>query len=414
MKSVHLVHAGSSTFGQTLFNTVAILLGIGMLSEPLAFACAGWVGGSALLFFYGILTCYTAKVLGKIMHTDPRIRSYSDVARKAFGPRATPFISTLFVLELFAVSIALVTLYADSLHSIVPIHSASTYKLIGAVILIPTTFMPLRLLSFTSFVGILSTIFIVIVLFIDGLAKKTSPGSLWEPAKTSIGPTSFGELGIAFGEYIRQLSFSGHAVIPSLARDMQDPSQFDTMVDWAFAAATVIYFLIGAAGYRMFGHSVYDEVSRNLISTPGYNSTLNRVALWTLVISPLSKFALTTRPVNYTLEIMLGLESFATTDEHRIKPLSAIQHTRHLLSWRQFFIALERIGFTLCSIIVSILVPEFSAMMAFLGAFSAFMLCVIGTSIAPLPACSVMDAAIIITGVVMAAWGTGAAIWSTG
>jgi hypothetical protein len=85
--------------------------------------------------------------------------------------------------------------------------------------------------------------------------------------------------------------------------------------------------------------------------------------------------------VNYTLEIMLGLESFATTDEHRIKPVSAIQHTRRVLSWQQLLIALERIGFMLCSITVSILVPEFSAMMAFLGAFSAFLLCVIGKSI---------------------------------
>jgi solute carrier family 32 (vesicular inhibitory amino acid transporter) len=67
------------------------------------------------------------------MITDPRIRSYSDIARKAFGPRATPFISTLFVLELFAVSVALVTLYADSLHSVIPAYTPNTYKLIGAV-----------------------------------------------------------------------------------------------------------------------------------------------------------------------------------------------------------------------------------------------------------------------------------------
>ena len=28
--------------------------------------------------------------------------------------------------------------------------------------------------------------------------------------------------------------FAGHAVIPSLARDMKDPSRFNTMVNWAF------------------------------------------------------------------------------------------------------------------------------------------------------------------------------------
>jgi hypothetical protein len=70
---------GSSTFGQTvstahpslfrhqrplthifqLFNCIAILVGIGMLSEPLAFSYAGWVGGTVLLVMYAAVGCYT-------------------------------------------------------------------------------------------------------------------------------------------------------------------------------------------------------------------------------------------------------------------------------------------------------------------------------------------------------------------
>lgn len=42
-----------------LFNSIAILLGIGMLSEPLAFAYAGWICGTLLIIFYGFITCYT-------------------------------------------------------------------------------------------------------------------------------------------------------------------------------------------------------------------------------------------------------------------------------------------------------------------------------------------------------------------
>jgi vesicular inhibitory amino acid transporter len=102
-----------------LFNSIAILLGIGMLSEPLAFAYAGWIGGTFLVVSYGLVTCYTsvpslgatgimltrrrAKVLGRIILADPSLRSYADIGQKAFGPRAVPFISGLFCLELFAV-----------------------------------------------------------------------------------------------------------------------------------------------------------------------------------------------------------------------------------------------------------------------------------------------------------------------
>jgi vesicular inhibitory amino acid transporter len=175
----------------------------------------------------------------------------------------------MFCLELFAVryvqvsailcylsdnpvcSVALVTLSADSLHTILPQYSANTYKAWGLLVyvsilsyntysshlvpsLIPTVFMPLSLLSYTSILGISSTLFIVFVIFWDGLSKQSAPGSLWEPAPTTWLPGHAGELGISFGLFMA--GFSGHTVIPSLARDMVDPSQFDKMIDWAFVS----------------------------------------------------------------------------------------------------------------------------------------------------------------------------------
>jgi vesicular inhibitory amino acid transporter len=104
-----------------LFNSIAILLGIGMLSEPLAFAYAGWIGGTALLVFMGFLNCYTsvelalfnyvlplttynsAKILARIILEDSRLRSYADIGRKAFGPKSTGLTTIMFCLELSAV-----------------------------------------------------------------------------------------------------------------------------------------------------------------------------------------------------------------------------------------------------------------------------------------------------------------------
>lgn len=50
---------GTSTFGQTLFNSFNVLCGVGILSEPLAFASAGWIAGGILLAFCGLITNYT-------------------------------------------------------------------------------------------------------------------------------------------------------------------------------------------------------------------------------------------------------------------------------------------------------------------------------------------------------------------
>lgn len=41
---------------------------------------------------------------------------------------------------------------------------------------------------------------------------------------------------------------------------MIDPSQFDNMIEWAFAIATLIYTVIGVTGYLMFGNNISDEV----------------------------------------------------------------------------------------------------------------------------------------------------------
>jgi vesicular inhibitory amino acid transporter len=50
---------GESGNGQTLFNSVAVLVGVGLLSMPLAFSYAGWIGGTLLLLGFSYLTCHT-------------------------------------------------------------------------------------------------------------------------------------------------------------------------------------------------------------------------------------------------------------------------------------------------------------------------------------------------------------------
>ncbi|KZT06885.1 uncharacterized protein LAESUDRAFT_743205 [Laetiporus sulphureus 93-53] len=404
------VLSGHSTYGQTLFNAIAILLGIGMLSEPLAFAYAGWIDGTVIIIFYGIITCYTGKILAHLILDDPRLKSYSDIGKKAFGPRSGPWISALFCLELFTVSGALVTLYADSLYAVLPACSSDTYKLVGLFVLTPTMLLPLSLLSYTSILGILSTILIIAVILIDGLSKRDSPGSIWSPAETTLGVRSVGQLGLSYGLFMA--GFSGHAVIPSLVRDMVDPTQFDSMITHAFTVATTVYAVIGVAGYIMFGNEVSDEFSQDLAKYTVYPN-LNKIALWSLVLAPLSKFAVAARPLNLTLEMMLGIEiGPVSVNDHGTKPIqqdaeSAVRPHRpqRTVTWVYTFV--ERTLFTICSVTVSICVPEFSSTMAFLGAFSSFLLCVIG----PVSA-KVALARHCTSGLIMATWGTIAAFWS--
>ncbi|TBU48398.1 transmembrane amino acid transporter protein-domain-containing protein [Dichomitus squalens] len=371
-------HVGQSTFTQTLLNAVGALFGIGMLSEPFAFACAGWIGGTILIIGYGLVSCYTAKILARIVLEDPRIRSYADIGRKAFGPRSMPLISLIFGLELFTVTVALVTLYADSL-------------------LIPAVLLPLSVLSYASIIGIFSLMAIMGIILFDGFTKFDSPGSLWSPADTSLGIDSYRELGIAFGLFMA--GFAGHAIIPTLAKDMADPSRFDEMIDWAFIIATGIYGLLGVTGYIMFGNAVSDEFSMDLMK---YNAhpALNSIALWGLVLTPLSKFALTSRPLNITIEMFLGIDAGSDLAPSAAAP--AAHKTKAVL------VAVERMVLALLAVAVSILVPQFASVMAVLGATFSFLLCIIGPLAAQiaLRGRNARDGALLAVAVGMALWGT--------
>lgn len=301
----HVYELGNSTLLQSWFNTVNALVGVGILALPLAFSYAGWIGGTILFLVCGLLTNYTGKVLAKIMSKEPSLRTYADIGSYAFGPSARILISLFFCLELWAVSVALIILFGDSMSAIFPNIAPAAFKMLGYCLVLPSVFLPLKFLSPISVIGIVSTFTLVVVVISDGLIKKHAPGSLWSIAPTTLGPR-WDRLPLSFG--LIMSGFSSHPIIPSLVRDMKDPAKFPRMLNLAYVGATVLYLSMGMAGYAMFGTQVSDEITKDLARTPGFPVALNSVAIWLIVINPLSKFALATRPIQTTFEIMLGID----------------------------------------------------------------------------------------------------------
>jgi Transmembrane amino acid transporter protein len=97
-----------------------------------------------------------------------------------------------------------------------------------------------------------------------------------------------------------------------------------------------------------------------------------------------SKFGLVIRPLNVTLETTLGLDNprpQATSGNNQLPPTKLTTTTPKFLqteTFRKTGIAIERTVFALLAVLISIIVPEFGSMIGFLGAFSVFLLCVIG------------------------------------
>lgn len=153
-----LVVAGQSTLPQTVFNSTNVLIGVGLLSLPMGIKYAGWICGMIFLALSAIVTSYTAKILAKCMDVDASLITFADLAFVSYGQRARIATSVLFTLELLAACVALVVLFADTLDLLFPGVGVTEWKILCGLLLIPLNFAPLRLLSFSSVVGIFSTL----------------------------------------------------------------------------------------------------------------------------------------------------------------------------------------------------------------------------------------------------------------
>lgn len=151
------VVVGQSTLPQTVFNSVNTLIGVGLLSLPLAIHYSGWIIGTIFFFFSALATQYTAKLLAKCLDVDSSLITFADLAYVSFGHRARVMVSLLFTVELIGANVALIVLFGDSLDALIAGYGVVAWKVVSAFILVPLAFLPLRLLSFTSILGILAT-----------------------------------------------------------------------------------------------------------------------------------------------------------------------------------------------------------------------------------------------------------------
>lgn len=153
---VVLVVAGQSTLPQTIFNSTNVLIGVGLLSLPMGLKYAGWLCGMVFLLLSAVVTAYTARLLAKCMDVDASLITFADLAFVSYGQKARVATSVLFMLELLAACVALVVLFADTLDLLIPGVGVNEWKILCGLLLIPLNFAPLRLLSFSSVVGIFS------------------------------------------------------------------------------------------------------------------------------------------------------------------------------------------------------------------------------------------------------------------
>ncbi|TQV92342.1 hypothetical protein V2A60_007031 [Cordyceps javanica] len=352
---------GQSTLPQSTFNSINAIIGVGMLSLPLAFRLSGWVPGMGILTITAAVTAHTAGLLGRCMRRDATLITYSDLAYVSFGARARILVSALFSLELLAACVALVILFADSLSLLFPDTGNTTmWKCVCAGLVLILNMLPLRWLSYTSVVGIFSTFCIVCVVIIDGLVKREKPGSLWEPAITHLWPSNWLALPLAYG--LMASPWGAHSVFPSIYRDMRHPYKWGKAVRITFSFSYVLDTCLAIIGVLMFGDGIREAITSNILRTHGFPPGLTVFMCVCIGIVPLTKIPLNARPLVTTADVIFGLHS--EPQQHSEGNSGDVDRR-----WvRNIQRASVRVGVVLILLAISIVFPAFDSVCAFLGA----------------------------------------------
>ncbi|PQE30810.1 transmembrane amino acid transporter protein [Rutstroemia sp. NJR-2017a WRK4] len=365
-KIVYVVE-GQSTLYQTVLNSTNTLIGIGLLSLPMGLKYSGWLCGMIFLLLSAVVTSYTARLLAKCMDRDNSLLSFSDLAYVSFGNKARLATSVLFTLELLAACVALIVLFGDTLHLLIPSVGVVEWKVLCGILLIPLSFAPLRYLSYTSILGILSCFSIIIIIIIDGFTKPHAPGSLVEPAKQYLFPANWLTLPLSFG--LLMSPWGGHSVFPNIYKDMRHPYKFPKAVKYTFSFTYLLDAATAVIGILMFGDDVRDEITANILESSSYPRSLSLMICIFIVIIPLSKLPLNSRPIIALIESSCGLDARGMSDSPALTGLSG--YTRGFLK-----IAI-RISVLVLFVVIAIIFPSFDSIMSLMGSALCFTICVI-------------------------------------
>ncbi|KAL8160945.1 hypothetical protein V2J09_012434 [Rumex salicifolius] len=335
--------AADSSFFKTCFNGLNALSGVGILSIPYALSSGGWLS-LGFLFLIASISFYAGLLIKRCMEIDPNIRTYPDIGEHAFGQFGRTLASTFMCMELYLVVTGFLILEGDNLHKLFPQFSINInqitiggkegFIIILALIILPSVWLDsMSILSYVSASGVLASSIIL--------------GSImWSGAFDGIGFHERGEVinlkGIPIATSLYAFCYCAHPVFPTLYTSMRKKHHFSQVLFICFFWSTITYASMAIIGYLMFGSNVQSQITLNL-STLKLSS---KVAIYTTLVNPMSKFALMISPV-----------------------VSAIESCFPRMRKKRTFRLLIRTTLVLSNVVVALTVPFFAYLMSLVGAF---------------------------------------------
>ncbi|VAI61941.1 unnamed protein product [Triticum turgidum subsp. durum] len=367
---------------QTVFNGINVLAGVGLLSAPFTIHEAGWAG-LAVLSVFAIICCYTGVLLKHCFESKDGIATYPDIGEAAFGRIGRLIISIILYTEL--------------------------YKLISCILLGKETFVSCIVFCMQSYCvefiileagGVIATLVVFISVALVGTTEGIGFHQTGEAVKWSGMPFAIGIYGFCY---------SGHSVFPNIYQSMSDRTKFPKALFICFAVCTAIYGSFAIIGYLMFGDKTLSQITLNLPK----ESFASKVALWTTVINPFTKYPLEFLSSNFVITASsLTINRFALLLNPLARSLEELRPEGFLNETIVSIIL--RTSLVASTVVIAFLLPFFGLVMALIGSLLSILVAVIMPALCFLKIAQnkatrpqvIASVAIIVVGVISAALGT--------